>query len=656
MIKKFLAKVYRFIVNGNSAVIYFYTLSKYKHQKIYRFCPCLLWIYLLFLVIKYRVFKADLQKTLPVDEGKFKLYPEKDRLLKKIAKADVVSFDVFDTLLLRKFSDPTDVFCIAGDSLKINNYKSKRIFAEQFARSLSVCGEVTLTDICDLEKQLYGIDPSVAYKAELEAETRVCTANPYFEEIFRSDKIKGKHIIAVSDMYLPSSFIRRLLSSCGFKIDDIYVSCEHGCSKANGKLWRVVKENFREKRILHIGDNYVADMKMCGKAGIDFYGVPNLNSALVPFRNFGVNSTVSSIYKAQVNRLHAVSGELSPYYWQGYIYGGILAYGFCQWLDKLAKDRHYDLLLFTARDSKTFYEVYQKYFGDIKAEYLYISRFAALKLALEKNFDMYFDIMFRAKACRKNKITVGQALAQAEIAFLTDKLYLYDLSEKTLLNEATLASLFKCLTENKEMITDAYTSDRQAFGTYITPMIAGAKRVCVIDLGWRGTVYSLLNDYMAAARLDIELEGAMVGTSDDPLPNGLLERGKLHSYAFSNRHNVNFKVNEKRIVLLEVMFSDSTPSVTGYALDEYGAPHPVYGESEGNDARYFKDIRGGIYDFCEQFDEDLKILGYSASITGAETFGPIANLIDHRKGYSLISPILKISLEPNSASKVIKKI
>lgn len=652
MIKKILAKTYRFIVGDNRAVIYFYTLSKYKHQKIYRFCPFLLWIYLLWLVVKYRIFRINPCGKMPGDEMMIRRYPKKSVLLKNIENADIISFDVFDTLILRRLSDSRDVFILVGNTLKIKNYKNKRIFAEQMARKEAHGGEVILEDICKLVEKMYGIDASSTYIAELQTELRACIANPYFVDLMQSGVLKGKKVIAVSDMYLPASFIRYLLEVCGFKIDEIFVSSEYGCSKADGGLWQIVKDKFRGEKIVHIGDDCIADMKMCGRAGIDFVGVSNLNKELIPCKNIAVNSVVMSLYTAQVNKLFATGmDKFSTHYEFGYVYGGILTYGFCQWLNKLAKEKTYELLLFTARDSKVFFNMYQKFFGEVRAEYLYISRFAALKLALEKNFEMYLDIMFCAKVNLKNKITVGQALAEAEIGFLADELPTYGLNTDSTLDEKNINALTLYLSQSKNRILEAYRGDMEVFGQYITPIIGDAKKICVIDLGWRGTVYSMLDDYLSERYYDIQLYGAMVGASDNSFTNMMLEEDRLFSYAFSYAHNIDLMVDKKKIALLELMFSNASPSVTGYAFDESGNPSPVFGKPEGNDECYFDDIHRGIYDFCEDYYSSVKRLMFTTYVSGADAVGPVMRVSRNKKYISNLFWGLKMSLEANSSSE-----
>jgi len=599
------------------------------------------------------------QKKLSYNEFKLKVFPSLALLKSKIKKADIISFDVFDTLILRRVADPKDVFSIIGQKLGVLNYKLKREFAERVARSKKIGVEITLADICRQVYEIYGIDENLAYKLEIETEIELCTANKFFSDVFKLEELKDKHVIAVSDMYLPSEFIQQLITRCGFNISEVYVSCEYGCTKADGGLWNILRNKFKGRKIFHIGDNYNADMKACGAAGIKYYGVPNLNWMLSPYRECGVKSSVISLYSAQINALHTIKQIPSLYYYHGYVYGGILTYGFCKWLDGLAKDNKFDLFLFTARDCKVVYEVYKNHFSTIKSEYLYVSRLAALKLSFDKNFDMFFDIMFRAKALRSSKVSVEQALCQADLGGLIVKLGDYGIDAGACLNAAMLDKLLSFLLDNKQNIAKSFAKDKEAFLQYISPLIGNSKNICIVDLGWRGTVYSLLSDCFLENMGNLLLSCAMIGSADSDIPIGLIESGKLYAYAFSNRHNVQYIVDERKVVLLELLYSSSMPSVTGYEIED-GKGVPVFGKAEETEGSYFEDMHKGIYDFCYDFNKNINCLNYIKEITGAEAIAPIFKIYENQHYTSALFKKLKFSTEPNSnaisVSKYLKRI
>ncbi len=55
----------------------------------------------------------------------------------EILKYDVISFDIFDTLLLRPFIKPTDLFWYIETKYNIKGFHQARILAEMQSREIS---------------------------------------------------------------------------------------------------------------------------------------------------------------------------------------------------------------------------------------------------------------------------------------------------------------------------------------------------------------------------------------------------------------------------------------------------------------------------------------------------------------------------------------
>lgn len=187
-----------------------------------------------------------------------------------LAGYDVVSFDIFDTLLRRNVKRPTDLFCELERQNGLAGFHDNRILAERDARRAR--GRNGEADIFDIYAELapkYGQDGEAMLQRELAAERNACRADEEMKEVVRILKEKGVRMIAVSDMYLPSDFLRELLSGCGYEgFERVFVSCEHGAGKTGGALQRMVSAELGESlRYVHIGDNMGADVQGSRKAG-----------------------------------------------------------------------------------------------------------------------------------------------------------------------------------------------------------------------------------------------------------------------------------------------------------------------------------------------------------------------------------------------------
>ena len=196
-----------------------------------------------------------------------------EKLAEKLAIYDVISFDVFDTLILRSFEKPSDLFSVLENENGIAGFRDLRIKAESDARrnTSKPNREIDLSDIYKEVVESCDLDPSEAMDAEIEAEKKFCYANPEMITVCQVLHNKGRRLIAVSDMYLPEDIVWELLKKCGYDMfSAVYVSCNRGAGKGNGELLRLAKAlEGRPVRCVHIGDSLSADVQGGRKAGWD---------------------------------------------------------------------------------------------------------------------------------------------------------------------------------------------------------------------------------------------------------------------------------------------------------------------------------------------------------------------------------------------------
>ncbi|MBO7219405.1 MAG: hypothetical protein J6V40_05475, partial [Clostridia bacterium] len=99
----------------------------------------------------------------------------------KLLHYDVVSFDIFDTLILRPFQTPSDLFMVLGDKFNQINFKNIRYNAEQYVRNNMSAKEghreVTIYDIYKEVNRETGIDVDTGVQTEFQAEKDFCFAN-----------------------------------------------------------------------------------------------------------------------------------------------------------------------------------------------------------------------------------------------------------------------------------------------------------------------------------------------------------------------------------------------------------------------------------------------------------------------------------------------
>lgn len=200
---------------------------------------------------------------------------------------DLISFDIFDTLLFRAVSAPSDVFCRIWHKAKQENpqccdlsgeeFRKLRIEAERRARNRRESREVFLEDIYAEMPHFLCPDMKWLMGLELAYEKECCYCNPQIYRFLQKAVLLEKKVVLLSDMYLTKTQICSLLKANGIDTElfnSIIISCDHGCSKQSGKLYQVLKEQYPSipvNRMLHIGDNKNSDYGQALAAGLCAY-------------------------------------------------------------------------------------------------------------------------------------------------------------------------------------------------------------------------------------------------------------------------------------------------------------------------------------------------------------------------------------------------
>ena len=383
-------------------------------------------------------------------------------LAKGMMSYDVISFDVFDTLVLRPFASPSDLFILVGERLDIMDFCEIRIQAEQEARRISELErgnrEVTLLDIYRLVEEETGIDAEKGAETEFAVECSLCYANPYMAEVFRMMKGQGKTVAAVSDMYLPEEKMRLLLARCGYDgFDAILVSCDYNCSKRNGGLYDILKQRCPQ-RIVHVGDNPVSDIEAAAEKGIDTRYYQNVNEAGAPFRAGDMSRLAGSAYRGIVNaRLHSGRYHYSPYYEVGFVYTGLYVMGFCQWIWQYAREHRLDKILFLAREGDLYQKVFRQMHPEMPTEYVLWSR-----------------------------IKVGILFERTGIGALKKYLRDYRVREEEYLTPDNERIVRRLIIEHWEEVCACCQKDQDYIREYLLRKIGDARRAAVVDVGWSG--------------------------------------------------------------------------------------------------------------------------------------------------------------------------
>ena len=178
----------------------------------------------------------------------------------------VVSFDIFDTLLIRPVIYDRDLLFLISEKAKTQfdvDFLKLRYDAESEMRK-PYSNIYDIWDYIAKTNNLSDEQKDELLNLEIKTEEQLLRPRKIVFELYKYAVRKKKRVIAVSDMYLPSAVLKRILEKNGYdEISEIYVSCEQKNSKVMKNLQEKVlqKEGVKGNEIIHIGDNYYADFK-----------------------------------------------------------------------------------------------------------------------------------------------------------------------------------------------------------------------------------------------------------------------------------------------------------------------------------------------------------------------------------------------------------
>ena len=354
-------------------------------------------------------------------------------------KIKCVSFDIFDTLVVRPFLNPTDLFIVMDKKFRewTNNktameFNLMRVDSEKLARQNKLrddsnAQDIFLDEIYDTMKKRYRIDEALIdrlKKLEIEQELRFCEKRQTGYDLYSLAVYLGKKVICTSDMYLPKDIIERILQKNEYKdLNFVYVSCEYNKTKASGDLYDfVLKDNdLKGLQMVHIGDNYVSDYEHAKAKKINAYCLPkaveiflddkvtNALSAMLyhnlPFwidtansMNFtGIRTMIAVVANKYFDNPFKSFNRLSDFnsdpYLIGYYALGMYMFGLNKWMLDDFKNENYEKIVFMARDGYLpiqCYKLMKKYYKNApKEEYLYISRKALIPIIIQDKMDFY---------------------------------------------------------------------------------------------------------------------------------------------------------------------------------------------------------------------------------------------------------------------------
>lgn len=500
---------------------------------------------------------------------------------------DIISFDIFDTLLYRLCHKPEDVFKSLGDELTNLPYsslmfKSLRVRAEARARDKAKKNgkfEISFDDIYD-EMSFLKDSRGVAMQQEIACEKNVLMLNTHVYDFLKCCHANGKKIILVSDMYYSKSQIVHFLVHVGIdmdNIDDVFVSSEYDSTKYNGNLYGIVINTLGNNKILHIGDNYQSDVVSAKK-----YGLETIHYNPIIEENFSIYQMESQFTQYSVDEIRSLRKlmnttnvftselEQGAYAIGSQIIGPVYAL-FMEWVAELAIKNGIQKIVPLMREGELYSRLLrtlnEKRGLSIEIEPIYISRkssyLAQFEIVTQQEL---LELMQRNRVQLKTVfdlllIEIEQT-EYAEYAFQT----MDQLKKIQFDNSTVYDSIYHWLSssEKLEWINKHAKKQRQYLTQYIQQITEG-NDFLTVDLGFNGTMQKIISDLV----LDNQQSYHALVVAGDKVKDKILGGYQIFAwlgYAQENEHAIKTIIRSPEII--EATTNISIGSTKKYEFDK----------------------------------------------------------------------------------------
>lgn len=518
---------------------------------------------------------------------------ELDAYKEQIDRAEMVSFDIFDTLITRRLSNPATVFDLVEHRHSRNESAVLGLFDERMRVAGEVLGKYVERDDVSLD-EIYEAMPFFKDSAhEKTTEIDVVVPHPLGLELYRYAQETGKRVILASDMYLDETTICSMLAKCGFaNWDKLFLSSSLGLKKDTGRLFSALIDYARDlgigaADILHIGDNWEGDIAKAHAAGLKAIRfIPLYDKStrkfplgLEPEQKLSQIGRIWNDFTTQAAKLWAENDPeaSSDFYAKlGFEVTGPLASMMAMHVRAQADKLGATKIVFMARDGRIIKKAFEALYreeiaaGRYRSVYAHLSRAVVIPATLHhplRSSDLYFLIE-------------GLHLGQKTIRYFIEKAGLDPLDAVVvqIVNRRfagmnvvpqwqDLLAMTLLMQDLSEQIFNANSSMREKFAAYLKKMgLDQDETVLMVDVGWLLNIQSRIQSFCDSVGSPMKSVGIYVGSRervDKSIPHSslLFDGGDPRHYA---------EFIEANTTLFEVLFSAPESSASGLGWNADG--------------------------------------------------------------------------------------
>jgi len=481
------------------------------------------------------------------------------------AEIKLLSFDVFDTLLIRTI-DPPDaaknlvaerivqkqLFTLSAEQILAIRYKEEKRLRE-LASSAGFDPECSVAEIFTALLDRLSAPASLLpqlISIELEVEKELTLPMPGMIAILKKF---AQHytIVATSDTYLSGDQVRELLEVAGYSslISKVYASSDYRVGKGSGRLFQTVSscEHLHESEILHIGDNFRADFLAPLKLGIKailFFDEWNQHRKGILQRVCGTPQ--SPFWKAHAffSRIFSLERNLEssasqPYLWGKEVVGPMLAI-FTHLLYREIRNSDIKCLFFVARDGyllKKLFLMFAEMDGvdmQKQAVYLSLSRYTVVLASIHELGAR--EVKLFGFGCTRLREVI-ERLGIKDHAIVADILTGLGLTYDVVLSEQDLATAIKRLFNHQlfhSLVLESAKTMRENLSSYLaqSKFFDQSQHIALIDIGWLGTIQTCI-EHAFRDRIDLPHITGLYFALSPPVhedTNVSTKRGLMYDY------------------------------------------------------------------------------------------------------------------------------
>ncbi len=589
---------------------------------------------------------------------------------KKIAPTvGTVTFDLFDTLLIRRIHDPDLVKLpvarfvadlARAEGLNWNQQQVQDLRDDIEKRHRRETGQkFDDHEACYpyyMQEMLTKIFSDVADEALFDkvADYEVAMENsmlvPRGELVDWLKELKGqsKNILVVSDIYLPARYLERFVEHAGFLdlVDGVISSADTFLAKASGKAFPLLqkKYNLDPARWLHVGDNPVSD----GLRPLEF-GIKALvlhdssekrrKSVIRRLVNYSDGRPFwrGRALQQLMLPLEYENKERDDLYVEGYSFLGPMIGAFVQYIAERCMNENIGKVFFLSREGWTFKRYWEESIPHLfpgrqlpATEYLYVSRMAlagascAYQGLTRKNAEIVFlpsgnsDFLDVCRVFSLDPEPFQPHLARFGISATTVLSHLHDgYLQKNRIH-------FTEMLDDEEFQAEVRRQTRPANDALMLYLVEigffAQQDVALVDIGWRGTIQRFFHEAIAhrddAPKCHGMLFGATRGIPFPTTPENAIE-GVIY-----DKHRFDFAASS--ILYARDLFEEACraphPTLNGYRLKDDGEYELIFrhtddeiGRAEKEQDKNYAPLQQGVFDSAERYSAASALLGYSLS-------------------------------------------